>query len=269
MNTMEHGTVRLALILGVVLALILPGGERGEHSQTQNVKPQDVDYPVENPNTGHTFQFEAILPPKIPVRFKLVYMATLYAQPKSGEVPPCYYVTDNGRMREFTVSVPVQLTFERHDPHYGEHYRSTIAVDRYLPGRCRWELIAGMYSLDNDPEHDVLLFHYSKFDDYDESEGTVLHCTRVPSSCWSKHPGSDLASIVCGSMASPQREPSRVDLVAVAEGMAKWRSVNLDAAELGDGVNLIEIGRKIRSVSFAFRDRDNPLPREPSDNIVY
>jgi hypothetical protein len=57
MNIMD---VRPVLILGVVLAVILTGCERGKHPE--NVKPGDVDYPVENPHPVSELHFEAIMP---------------------------------------------------------------------------------------------------------------------------------------------------------------------------------------------------------------
>jgi hypothetical protein len=139
----------------------------------------DIDYPLENLSPAKTFQFEAVLPPKLPVHFKLVYVASIDADPKPSAVPLCHYVTDTVRVLPLTVSAPLQLRFEKHDPHTGEYYRGIVAIDRYFPGRCQWELIAGMCSVDDDPKHDVPLFHYAAFSDYGQGDGEVLHCMRV------------------------------------------------------------------------------------------
>jgi hypothetical protein len=251
-NAMKHGGSRLSLIVVVVLVTVLTGCERGRHSR--DIKVGDMDYPLENPHPAMTFQFEAVLPPKLPIHFKLVYMASINAKPKLGAVPPCHYVTDVERMSPFTVSVPLQLRFEKHDPHVGEYYRGIVAIDRYSPGRCQWELIAGMYSVDDDPKHDVPLFHYAPFSEYGQGDGEVLHCMRVPASYRSTHPDSALPPVACATADRGDR------LLATAESMAARRP-NLDAADLGHDV--VVVGRKTLSIKFTFWDRDNPLPRVP------
>ena len=249
---MKHGGFRLFIIAVVVLATVLTGCARGRHSQ--DIKAGDTDYPLENPSPAKTFQFEAFLPPKLPVHFKLVYMATINAEPKPSAVPLCHYVTDTGRMSPFTVSVPLQLRFEKHDPQSGEYYRGMVAIDRYFPGRCQWELIAGMYSLDDDPKHDVPLFHYATFSDYGQNSAEVLHCMRVPASYRSTHPDSALPPVACAIADLGDH------ILATAESMAAQRP-NLDAADLG--YDAVVVGRKTPSINFVFWDRDNPLPRVP------
>jgi hypothetical protein len=101
----------------------------------------------------------------------------------------------SGRAR----SEPLQLRFEKHDPHLGEYYRGIVAIDRYFPGRCQWELIGGMYSLDDDPKHDVTLFHYATFSDYGQEEAEALHRMRVPASYRSTHPDSALPPVACAT----------------------------------------------------------------------
>jgi hypothetical protein len=123
---------------------------------------------------------------------------------------------------------------------------------RYLPGRCRWELTAGTYSLDDDPRHDVPLFHYSKLVAFTRHDPKTQDCTRVPSSYHPERPDPGLAPIVCTTT-----DPT--DIVGTAEKLASQRPSNLDGGNLGEDV--AEIGSEDPSVSFVFWDRDNPLPR--------
>jgi hypothetical protein len=251
-NATKHGSFRLSLIVVVVLATVLTGCDRGRPSR--DIKVGDMDYPLENPRPAKKFQFEAVLPPKLPVHFKLVYMAFVDAETRRSSVPLCHYVTNTGRMSAFTVSVPLQLRFEKHDPYLGEYYRGIVAIDRYFPDRCQWELIGGMYSLDDDPKHDVPLFHYAPFSDYGRGDGEVLHCMRVPPSYRSTHPDSALPPVACATADRGER------LLATAESMAARRP-NLDAAD--QGYDVVIVGRRTPSINFVFWDRDNPLPHEP------
>lgn len=232
-----------------VLAGIACGCAR--NSTSRQIRPGEVDFPRENPSPTHRFRFEAVLPPRISVRFKLVFAALVHSDFKPGELPRCHYVTDTGQMLPFTVSVPLPLKFEKSDPELGEYYSGTVTVDRYVPGRCRWELTAAMYSLDDDPRHDVPLFHYSQFPDYARDSPKVRNCTRVPSSYRPKRPDTGIAPIVC-AITDP------TDIVATAERLAAQRPPNLDAGNLGGDVT--EIGGETRDVSFVFWDSDNPLP---------
>ena len=250
MSTANHGSSLRLLMVATVLAATLYGCVRGQ--PWYGVKPGDVDFPREDPSPKHEFQFEAVLPPKISVRFKLVYTASLRADSKPGEIPPCHYVTDMGQELPFAISVPLQLKFENDDPELGEYYGGVVAVDRYLPGRCRWELTAGMYSLDGDPRHDIPLFHYNKFVAFARNDPRTHDCTRVPSSYRPKNPDPGLAPIVCTTT-------DVTDIVATAERLSAQRASNLDAANLEQDV--AEIGSKTVYVSFVFWDRDNPLPR--------
>lgn len=250
MSTANHGSLARLLTLATVLAGILHGCTRSQPSY--GVNPGDLDFPRENPGPTHEFQFEAVLPPKIPVRFKLVYTASLRVDSKPGEVPPCHYVADTGQTLPFSVVVPLRLKFENDDPELGEYYGGAVAVDRYLPGRCGWELTAGMYSLDDDPKHDVPLFHYNEFVSFAKGDPRTHDCTRVPPSYRPKNPDQGLAPIVCTTT-------DVTDIAGDTERLFARRGSDLDAANLGQDV--AEIGSKTPYVGFVFWDRDNPLPR--------
>jgi hypothetical protein len=240
MSTANHGSSLRLLMVATMLAATVYGCVRGQPSY--GVKPGDVDFPRENPRPTHEFQLEAVLPPTLPVRFKLVYSASLHTDTKPGEVPPCHYVTDTGQVLPFSVLVPLQLKFENDDPELGEYYGGMVAVDRYLPGRCRWELTGGMYSLDGDPKRDMPLFQYDNSVAYARDDPKTHDCMRVPSSYRSRRPDLGLAPIVC------------------ATGLAAAQRANdFDAANLIE--DIAEVGNMDPYVSFFFWDRDNPLPR--------
>ena len=240
MSTANRGSSLRLLTVATVLAATLYGCVRGQPSY--GVKPGDVDFPRENPSPTHEFQLEAVLPPTLPVRFKLVYSASLHADTKPGEVPPCHYVTDTGQVLPFSVLVPLQLKFENDDPELGEYYGGMVAVDRYLPGRCGWELTRGMYSLDGDQKHYMPLFQYDKSLAFARDDPKTHDCMRVPSSYRSRRPDLGLAPIVC------------------ATGLAAAQRANdFDAANSRE--DIAEVGNRDPYVSFFFWDRDNPLPR--------
>ncbi len=241
MSTASHGSPVRLLMVATVLAGTLFGCVRSQPSY--GVKPGDVDFPREKPSPTHKFQLEAALPPTIPVRFKLVYSASLHADAKPGEVPPCHYVSDTGEVLPFSVLVPLQLKFENDDPELGEYYGGMVAVDRYLPGRCGWELTRGMYSLDGDPKHYIPLFQYDKSLAFARDDPKTHDCMRVPSSFRSEHPDMRATLIFCATEElTDMRHPNDFYATNLREDVA-------------------EVGNKDPYVSFFFWDRDNPLPR--------
>ena len=90
MSTANHGNSLRLLMVATALAATLYGCVRGQPSY--GIKPADVDFPRENPSPTHEFQLEAVLPPTLPVRFKLVphgvvNVTTKFNPPPS---PPMY-----------------------------------------------------------------------------------------------------------------------------------------------------------------------------------
>jgi hypothetical protein len=242
-----------ALVAGLMAVIALAGILLGcaRNTPSHQIRPGEVDFPRANPHPTHSFRFEATLPPKIPVRFKLIYTPSIHSDFKPAELPPCHYRTVTGQILPFSVSVPLPLKFEKSDPELGDHYSGTVVVDEYLPGRCQWELAAGMYSLDGDPRHDVPLFHYSRFVGYAKQDPEARNCTRVPSSYRPKRPDIGIAPIVCATT-------DQTHIVATADRVAELRPVNLDAGYLGWDVT--EVGSANRYVDFVFRDSDKPPP---------
>jgi hypothetical protein len=88
MSTVNHESSIWQLILVAALTGVLYGCARSTSSY--GVKPGDVDFPRENPSPTHKFRFEAVLPPKISVHFKLVYTPSVPKVHDCTRVPSSY-----------------------------------------------------------------------------------------------------------------------------------------------------------------------------------
>jgi hypothetical protein len=101
----------------------------------ENIKSRDTDYPVLNPHATHRLTLTGILPNTLSIRFLLYY--TTSARPTAdtaGDEKPC------GSMVGLDVFRPFQMTEPLRIVQRANHFRATVTVDRYLPGRCGWHL---------------------------------------------------------------------------------------------------------------------------------
>lgn len=148
--------MKIPTILPVVLGagLAISGCDRSpeiaaalqpNETKSAEVKPGDVDYPLENPNATHIVQFIAIVPPTLSLRFWYGYLASVDNEDiEMGDDTACQRQAGPGLSAPVFVDVPMQLV------RTGDTWRGTVVLDRFAPGGCNWAF-AGISVLSANP----------------------------------------------------------------------------------------------------------------------
>jgi hypothetical protein len=110
--------------------------------RTDNAKPSEPDYPALNPQPTHTVRMEGTLPSSL----KLTFLAYYAADEGAGTVQSGTYCGYKLSYQSFPV---FDLTDTINIARTGDHYAGQVIVDKYLPGRCRWQLEFVGYKLLN------------------------------------------------------------------------------------------------------------------------
>lgn len=145
---------RLSIVVSALaFSLVLSGCDR-----TTNIRPGEWDYPVTKAHPTRLIELSLLIPDGLRLSLTAVY-TTNYGRGMSSKPTTCHYATRSGsateysiKQNEFSVSVPLNLTFDRIEPDMPEHsrgrkrHRVSIAVDRFQPGRCLWVLDRVVYS---------------------------------------------------------------------------------------------------------------------------
>ncbi len=103
-------------------------------TQSAEVKPGDVDYPLENPGATHAVQFIAIIPSTLSLRFWYGYHASVDQEDTETGNTACQ------RQKGEEIPIPVYVDLPMQLVQTGDTYRGTLVVDRFVPGSCNWVL---------------------------------------------------------------------------------------------------------------------------------
>jgi hypothetical protein len=146
---MKQGAVTCVAAIIAAVAL-LSGCDLGGRSE--NIKPGEADYPVENLQPTRVLHLVAIVPQLLPVHFLMGYVASKSGGPmQSGTA--CSYSVGLGPARQYSINASPQLT------RVGDTYTANIVVDRYESGRCGWRFARIWYVVANmSPDQSELLF---------------------------------------------------------------------------------------------------------------
>ena len=141
------------LKLSVILSLLsfsLTGCGRAPHSE--NVKPGDADYPVDNPHPVDVIKLTVIIPAAIKVQLYQGYTT----RGGGGSVesgPPCAYI-QTGSQARIQYGIAPELELNRMEP---DSFSGQVVLDRYLPGQCAWSFAGAWYSDDGASDQAELL----------------------------------------------------------------------------------------------------------------
>jgi hypothetical protein len=92
----------------------------------------------------------------------------------------------------------------------GKSYRGEFFVDRFKPGRCRWELVEVRYAVEDNAGEGFRLFRYDSIADRRTSDTVDFLCTRVPAGYVSPDPRSKLREVACQSARPEQLDRHRL-----------------------------------------------------------
>jgi hypothetical protein len=181
---MKLGSLNRARFLFLGYSALLYGCGLGGRSE--NIKPGEADYPVENPNPKQVLQIAATIPTSLPVHFIIAYAAsTTGGTMQSGTA--CAY-TDGVEPRRYSVVPSLNLT------RVGDTYHGTIALDRYQPGRCQWAFAGAWYIVDTEGPDETELFIYDQGTDHPGDNRLDIWCIKsvrrsraLPEACLGIH----------------------------------------------------------------------------------
>lgn len=90
-----------------------------------NVKPQDKDYPQENPTPAKFLSLHGTIDPSLDIDFRVQWYA---------ENPKCQYAVSHvaGVYNRYTAWSPLVISRQ------GAQFSARVPVDGVLPGRCQW-----------------------------------------------------------------------------------------------------------------------------------
>jgi hypothetical protein len=114
--------------------LLLYGCGMGSY-QTSEIKPGEADYPQENPNPVQTLAITANIPSDPKVRFIARYRVSPSAGGTMQSGQSCQ------REVGLAVTAPYVLHLQVPMARNGDSYAGAVTVDRYLPGRCKWQFV--------------------------------------------------------------------------------------------------------------------------------
>jgi hypothetical protein len=120
-------------------------------SKLGELKPGDVDYPLENPSATHVVQFIAIVPPTLSLRFWYGFRPSVDQEDTEMGDPACQ------RQTGLETSVPVYVDLRMQLVKAGDTYRGTVVLDRFAPGSCNWAFAGISVLSDNPPSHGTQL----------------------------------------------------------------------------------------------------------------
>jgi hypothetical protein len=113
-------------------------------------------------------------------------------------------MTQDGVAAVYSVSFPLPMSAAQDPGAQGKSYRGEFFVDRFKPGRCRWELVEGRYAVEDNAGEEFRLFRYDPIADRRTSDSVDFLCTRVPAGYVSPDPRSKLREVACQS-AQPEQ----------------------------------------------------------------
>ena len=140
------------MLLGALLAISgcnhspdISADLQPNETKSGEVKPGDIDYPLENPAATHVVEFIAIVPPTLSLRFRYGYRASVnQEEAEMGDDTACQRQTGQDLSTPVYVDLPIPLV------QTGDTYRGTVVLDRFAPGSCNWAF-AGISVLSNHP----------------------------------------------------------------------------------------------------------------------
>lgn len=143
--------------------------------KSAEVKPGDIDYPLENARATHAVQFTAIVPPTLSLRFWYGYHASLDQEDTESGNTACQRQTEDEIPTPVYVDLPLQLV------QTGDTYRGTLVVDRFAPGSCHWTF-SGISVLSDEPRSHGTQLAAVYADDADTAPDYHLDewCIRAP-----------------------------------------------------------------------------------------
>jgi hypothetical protein len=123
----------------------------GLDGRTENIKPGEADYPVVNSTPKHVLELQVSGSPAFHLKLIIGYRATIPGGPTTS-VTACAY--------EAGLAVPMPYSTARYIDWTGGAYRGEIALDRYQPGRCKWDFAGAWFTVeDSTVQHQELFFY--------------------------------------------------------------------------------------------------------------
>jgi hypothetical protein len=217
-------------------------------SRPGELKPGDLDYPIENPTATHIIQFIAIVPPTLSLRFWYGYRAAVEQEDTDVGDTACQRQTGPETSVPVYVALPMQLI------ETGDSYRGTVVVDRFAPGGCNWAFAGISVLSENPPSHGTLLAGIYQDDGATAADYHIDEwCTRAPAF-------------------DPQRPEICLSLNALQRlklGISSDFIKTVPLTERDDG-RAVHVGPNTRTITVRFHDLDAELQsrgaRGPSYN---
>jgi hypothetical protein len=145
-----------------------------DSSRTANVKPGDVDYPIENPYPKRVVQFTAVIPTTLKVTLRVGYSASASEGGSPGNGTACVHEVGYAVTSPYSVAFPLKLTGTEGS------YRGTFSVDRFQWGRCGWHFVGVWYAVENQgPREDELVTYADRFGTVSDNQLDVW-CVKAP-----------------------------------------------------------------------------------------
>lgn len=125
---------RAVWAIAVLVAMILPAA-CAKSFPSSEISPGSKYYPVENRSKRHFLAIIATIPATLNLKLRAVYRVSPSAKLS------CQRTVGLSVTAPYTVSAPIALGLE------GDHYRGSVAVDRFQPGTCGWSFVGVAYYL--------------------------------------------------------------------------------------------------------------------------
>jgi hypothetical protein len=106
------------------------------------ILPIEPQYPHLNSHPTRVLTISGTQPSSIPVQLVAYYATSRPANGESG-FESCYRTGFIGPINMLHISDPLKIE------HDGSHYKATVIVDKYEPGKCRWQLSLVLYKIPN------------------------------------------------------------------------------------------------------------------------
>jgi hypothetical protein len=120
-------TQRVCYAIAGICSLLLATG----CGRSENINPGEADYPTENSHPTRTIHLAGLLSPNVPLRIEVFSVAE---RGGLNDTSDCSFLPNARGPTPFSIQEPVKVT--RSD----DGYTADVALDKYIPGRCRWKL---------------------------------------------------------------------------------------------------------------------------------
>jgi len=103
-----------------------------ERIRTDDIRPDESDYPQLNPHSARTLEIVGTMPKELRIELLIAFRAVGAAEggPSSGKY--CGYKQNSESFPDFSVREVAPIV------RVGEGFHATVQLDKYLPGRCQW-----------------------------------------------------------------------------------------------------------------------------------